>query len=155
QWTWISGSNVENAAGVYGTLGTAAAGNVPGARYAASTWIDAAGNLWLFGGYGYDSAGSVGKLNDLLRYTPGSEQWPCISGSSGENAAGVYGTLRAAAAGNLPGAREAASAWIASSGELWMFGGYGYDSTGGVGYLNDLWQYSPSTGLWTWIGGSS
>ena len=38
------------------------------------------------------------------------------------------------------------STWIDSSGNLWLFGGYGYDSTGQLGYLNDLWQYDPSTG---------
>ncbi len=37
------------------------------------------------------------------------------------------------------------SSWIDSSGNLWLFGGYGYDSTGTVGKLNDLWQYSPTT----------
>ena len=53
QWTWVGGGNVDNAAGVYGTPGTAAAGNVPGARYSASSWIDcvrqlvAVRRLWL------------------------------------------------------------------------------------------------------------
>jgi len=46
----------------------------------------------------------------------------------------------------VPGARNSISSWIDSSGNLWLFGGYGYDSTGNVGYLNDLWQYDPSTG---------
>jgi len=32
EWTWVSGSNATDAAGVYGTLGKAAAANVPGAR---------------------------------------------------------------------------------------------------------------------------
>jgi hypothetical protein len=36
---------------------------------------------------------------------------------------------------------------------LWLFGGVGYDSTGDLGYLNDLWQYNPRTEL-TWINGS-
>jgi hypothetical protein len=43
-------ANADNASGVYGTQGTAAASNVPGARYSASSWIDSSGNLWLFGG---------------------------------------------------------------------------------------------------------
>ena len=32
EWTWMSGSNVVNQEGTYGTQGTAAAGNIPGAR---------------------------------------------------------------------------------------------------------------------------
>ena len=155
QWTWISGGNGDDAAGVYGTLGTVSASNVPGARYSASSWADSSGNLWLFGGYGDDSTGSVGKLNDLWRYSPSTKEWTWISGEDVANVAGVYGTLGTASASNVPGARQAASSWIDSSGNLWLFGGYGYDSTGDLGYLNDLWQYSPSTNEWTWVSGSS
>ena len=155
QWTWISGGNGENASGVYGALGVAALSNVPGARYAASSWSDAAGNLWLFGGHGYGSAGNVGSLNDLWRFSPSSGQWTWISGGNGDNASGVYGTLGTAALSNVPGARQAASSWIDSSGNLWLFGGYGYDATGDLGTVSDLWQYSPSSGQWTWISGGS
>jgi N-acetylneuraminic acid mutarotase len=155
QWTWINGASTDNAAGVYGALGTAAAGNVPGARYAATSWIDASGNLWLFGGYGSDSTGTVGRLNDLWEYSASSGQWSWVGGSSVANATGSYGTLEIAAAGNGPGARQAANSWIDSSGTVWLFGGYGYDSTGDLGYLNDLWQYSSSSGQWTWVSGSS
>jgi N-acetylneuraminic acid mutarotase len=155
EWTWISGGSADNAIGVYGTLGTASASNVPGARYSASSWIDSSGNLFIFGGYGDDSTGSEGKLNDLWQYSPSTNEWTWISGGSADNAAGIYGTLETASASNVPGARQAASSWIDSSGNLWLFGGYGYDSTGGTGYLNDLWQYSPSTKEWTWISGGS
>jgi len=153
EWTWVSGGNADNASGVYGTQGTAAAGNVPGARYSASTWTDSSGNLWIFGGYGYDSNGSVGRLNDLWHYTPSSGQWTWIGGEDDFNATGVYDSLGIAALGYVPGARYSASSWIDSTGNLWLFGGYGYDSTGGVGNLNDLWRYSPSSGEWTWVSG--
>ena len=52
QWIWEGGLNTVNAAGVYGTQDTASASNAPGARYAASSWTDASGNLWLLGGVG-------------------------------------------------------------------------------------------------------
>ena len=155
EWTWISGGNGVNAAGVYGTQRTASASNAPGARYSARSWIDSSGNLWLFGGVGYDSTGGLGSLSDLWRYSPSTNEWTWISGGSGDNAAGVYGTQGTAAAGNAPGARYSASSWIDSSGNLWLFGGYGYDATGSQGELNDLWQYSPSSGQWTWIGGDT
>ena len=56
--------------GIYGTLGIAAASNAPGARFSDVTWIDGSGNLWLFGGIGYDSTGVRSSLNDLWRYQP-------------------------------------------------------------------------------------
>lgn len=155
-WTWVSGSSADNASGIYGTQGTAAAGNVPGSRYSAITWIDSAGNMWLSGGYGYDSTGQLGYLNDLWQFSPGSGLWTWVSGGSTANASGVYGTQGSPAAGNVPGARQAATSWIDSSGNLWLSGGFGYaSSSGAAGYLNDLWKYSPSTGLWTWVTGSS
>jgi N-acetylneuraminic acid mutarotase len=76
QWTWMGGSNTLTGyapvPGVCGTKGTAASGNFPGARVDAASWTDAAGNFWLFGGEGYDSAGTLGLLNDLWKFS-GSE----------------------------------------------------------------------------------
>jgi hypothetical protein len=68
QWTWVGGMKVAAAAGVYGTQGTAAAANSPGARDGGMIWTDSAGNVWLFGGYGNDSAGTANQLNDLWEY---------------------------------------------------------------------------------------
>jgi len=154
-WTWVGGSNTPNAAGVYGSQGTAAAGNVPGARMGGNAWLDANGNVWLFGGLGLNSGGMAQDYNDLWEYNPGSGQWTWIGGSDGPNAAGVYGTQRAGAIGNSPGARVFAVSWKDQSGNLWLFGGYGYSQVGNLGNLNDLWEYNLSSGVWTWIGGSS
>jgi N-acetylneuraminic acid mutarotase len=154
-WTWVSGSNLADTKGVYGTRGVAAAGNVPGARGGAVSWIDSAGNLWLFGGSGYDSAGAGGELNDLWRYSPNTGLWTWVSGANTINAQEVYGTQGVAAAANVPGARNGSTSWIDSAGNLWLFGGGRFDSAGSGGELNDLWRYSPNTGLWTWISGSN
>src|SRR5436190_21582555 len=51
-WTWMSGANTPNANPVYGTKGVAASANVPGARREAVSFTDAAGNFWVFGGWG-------------------------------------------------------------------------------------------------------
>jgi len=154
QWTWEAGSDTVNAGGVYGTQGAAAASNVPGGRYDSISWIDSSGNLWLFGGYGYDATSAVGNLNDLWRYSPSTDEWTWINGGSGDNAAGVYGTEGTASASIVPGGRYSASSWVDSSNDLWLYGGYGCDSTGTAGKLNDLWKYTPSSGQWTWISGS-
>jgi hypothetical protein len=152
EWTWMSGSNVANQEGIYGTQGTAAAGNVPGARNGAVSWTDASGNFWLWGGVGYDSAGASGNLNDLWEYSAGA--WTWMGGSNVNGQSGTYGTQGTPAAGNVPGARTGAVGWTGASGNFWLFGGDGYDSTGiAVGWLNDLWEYS--AGQWTWMGGSN
>ncbi len=140
EWTWISGASTDNASGVYGTTGTDSASNVPGARQAANSWTDSSGNLWLFGGYGYDSTGNLGALSDLWQFNASSREWTSVAGASVANSVGVYGTQGSAAAGSEPGARQAASSWIDSSGDLWLFGGAGYGSAGN-GYLNDLWRF--------------
>jgi N-acetylneuraminic acid mutarotase len=154
-WTWVGGSSTPNAAGVYGTQGTAAAANVPGARLGGTAWLDASGNVWLFGGLGPDQAGVAQEYNDLWEYNPVSNQWTWVGGSNGPNAAGVYGTKFASAAGNVPGARVSAVSWKDQEGNFWLFGGYGYAQAGGLGNLNDLWEYKLGTAVWTWIGGSS
>jgi N-acetylneuraminic acid mutarotase len=141
QWTWVGGSNTVNSTGVYGTEGMAVAGNVPGARAGSVSWIDSTGNLWLLGGVGSDSAGTLGALNDLWRYSPGSGQWTWVGGSNTVNSKGVYGTQGMAAAGNVPGARAGSVSWIDSAGKLWLFGGSGRDSAGAEGVINDLWVY--------------
>ena len=42
--------------GIYGTQGTGTTSTTPGARFGANSWTDLNGNLWLFGGSGYDSS---------------------------------------------------------------------------------------------------
>lgn len=103
--------------------------------------IDSSNNLWLFGGYGSDSTGHEGVLNDLWKFN--GNQWTWVSGSKTYGQSGTYGVQGTPAASNVPGARKNASSWIDSSGHLWFFGGYGFDSSGTEGDLNDLWQYYP------------
>lgn len=141
QWTWMGGSDAINQVGVYGTLGTAAAGNVPGARDSSRAWVDTAENFWIFGGGGYDSTGTVAYLNDLWKYSGG--QWTWMGGASVGNQTGTYGTLGTNAPANIPGGREGFRVWTDAAGNFWLFGGTGYDSSGTVGNLNDLWKYEP------------
>jgi N-acetylneuraminic acid mutarotase len=155
QWAWIGGSNTAVHGGVYGTLGVANASNMPGTRDSASTWADSSGNLWLFGGEGYDVTGHFGLLNDLWEYSPSTGMWTWMGGSNTLfGNAGLYGTQGIASLSNAPGARWEASSWVDANGNLWLFSGQGYDVTGHFGFLNDLWEYTPSTGMWTWMGGS-
>jgi len=164
QWAWRGGSNVANIAlfGVYGALGSAASGNIPGFRNSETVWTGSNGQIWLFGGLGYDSAGTQGLLDDLWRFDPSTAQWTWMGGSttvpsnwqSNGGVAGVYGTLGTPAVGNFPGSRSGATAWTDSTGNLWMFGGSGYDSAGTLALLDDLWEFNPATNEWAWMGGS-
>ncbi|MFY9741819.1 MAG: hypothetical protein WA252_15875 [Candidatus Sulfotelmatobacter sp.] len=150
-WDWVSGADIPNQIGSYGTIDTPSASNVPGARYNAVSWIDASGALWLFGGDGYDSGSrGFGDLNDLWKYSAG--EWTSMSSSEAAGNPGVYGTQKVPGATNIPGARESAVSWVDASGNFWLFGGSGPDSTGTIGYRNDLWEYS--SGQWTWMSGS-
>jgi N-acetylneuraminic acid mutarotase len=144
EWTWAGGSNTPNAGGVYGTQRAGLAGNQPGARVAATSWKDSAGNFWLFGGYGYAEPNYVGNLNDLWEYNLGTGVWTWIGGSSSTAATGTYGTQGVPANANVPGAREQAVGWTDTSGNLWLFGGFGFDSTGVQNDLNDLWSFVQS-----------
>ncbi|MCX7047914.1 MAG: dockerin type I domain-containing protein, partial [Candidatus Sumerlaeota bacterium] len=154
QWTWMKGANTYNQSGTYGTRGTPAAANTPGARYGAVSWRDTSGNLWLFGGHGYDAWGTDGELNDLWKYEPATGNWTWMKGANTINQIGTYGTLGSPAAANAPGGRDGAVSWTDGSGSLWLFGGYGYDAWGNFSYLNDLWKYTSATGNWTWMKGA-
>jgi len=173
EWTWISGSNSTPSCadtgncgqlGVYGTLRAPAPGNAPGGHYFASGSVDSSGNLWLFGGKGYDANGKIGILNDLWKFNLSTRQWAWMGGSKTVPSCpemgdcgqpGVYGTLGVHDAANIPGARFGAGSWTDGKGHFWLFGGEGYDAKGASGFLNDFWEFNPSTNEWTWRGGSS
>jgi len=154
QWTWISGSASTNQPGTYGTLGTAAPGNIPGARGLATSWLSADGSLWLFGGVGLDSTAAGGDLNDLWKFTPGENPtWSWIAGSNLAGQLGSFGAKGIAAAGNVPGARDSAAGWVDPSGNFWLFGGFDLPANQQPNALNDLWSFS--AGQWAWVAGSS
>jgi hypothetical protein len=81
-WTWMGGSSVMTNGqsfglvpllgqpGIYGALGVADPENQPGGREDATTFADARGSFWLFGGSGFDVQGFKGLLNDLWEYQP-------------------------------------------------------------------------------------
>ena len=165
-WTWMGGPkslcNIEGdsaCAGVYGIQGVSAQGNAPGSRTNASSWTDSCGNLWLFGGDGWDSTGTPGILNDLWKYEPVNSLWTWVSGANIADQNGTYGALGTPNPGNVPGSRSGAVTWIDLSGDLWLFGGEGSDWNGIVCLdtlacdINDLWKYDPTTNTWTWMGG--
>jgi len=67
-WTWISGGS-GTMYPVYGTKGIAADSVSPGANAYSAYTMDAQGDLWLFGGYGYSNVGYKKARNDLFEFT--------------------------------------------------------------------------------------
>ena len=143
-WTYIYGSTAGNQSGEYG-----GANSVPGGRRSYSGWKDGDGNFWIFGGYGYDSAGTLGYLNDLWKYD--GTKWLFISGGSLANQLSVY---EGDAASIAPGGRHGFAVWVDSSGNFWFFGGLGYSELSEARHMNEIWKYTPSTNTWAWMGGS-
>jgi hypothetical protein len=135
--------------GVYGTLGVPAATSIPGSRILSFSWRDVDGNLWLFGGQGFDANSNWNSLNDLWEFSPAKNEWAWMGGNNTlgvtPSGAGVYGTLGTPAPGNQPGRRSAGVSWTDKRGDFWLWGGLGLDATYNAGYLNDLWVYQPSS----------
>jgi N-acetylneuraminic acid mutarotase len=151
-WTWENGATVGNQAGVYGTKGVPSPLNVPGSRTGSATWTDAQGRFWMFSGSIFDPNYFLpGTSNDLWRYDGTNWTWVGGGGTLGD-VVGVYGTKGVANAANTPGARTYAATWTDNAGNLWLFGGNGYDGGGSSGMLNDLWKFNGTT--WTWVAGS-
>jgi N-acetylneuraminic acid mutarotase len=156
QWAWIRGSQIGGRGGSYGTKGTPAATNIPGARAWSVTWVDKNGVFWMFGGEGYGSQGNRGSLNDLWKYNPSTNEWVWVHGNkisrinSNQNA--QYGNIGDFCSVCTPGVRSHSSGWYDSDNHgLWLFGGS--NNTGGNS-LNDLWFYDINRGEWAWIKGS-
>jgi hypothetical protein len=141
EWTWMGGSTLPNQPGAYGMLGIAAPGNIPGARQNAVSWTDKQGTFWLFGGIGSTPDGVTDDFSDVWKYRNG--EWTWVAGSNLPNLPGTYGVPGSAVSDLSPGSRSNAVGWIDPAGNLWLFGGAGFDSTGALGDLNDLWKFEP------------
>src|SRR5713226_1206253 len=192
-WTWIDGTKTAGtiAAPQYGSFPGAAPTtlpnpftNTPGARYGAAGWTDKSGNLWLFGGDGWELAG--GNPQDTLN-APMNDLWVCVMFIGADycqwQLQGAYdptavNTVPPTTVGKqiianaqhegqggvygspgLPPARLGAATWTDNTGNLWLFGG-----SNGANYRNDLWEFNASAlsadftasaGQWTWQSGGN
>lgn len=144
QWVWVSGSNKADPIGSYGTQGVANSDNAPGGRFAAASWIDSKGNLWLFGGIGHaTNSTELANLNDLWTFNPKTNQWTWISGANTVDQKSSYGTQGVPSSTNVPGARSYIGTWTDSSDNLWLTDG------------NEVWRFDTKTSQWTWVSGTA
>ena len=151
-WTHMHGSLGSQALGLYGTKGVTNATNTPSGRYQGAFWTDKQGNFWLFGGFH-----PWGYANDLWKLDPITAQWTWINGPQGvSDQNGEFGIQGVASPLNYPSARTfGPNCWTDNNGDLWLYGGYGYDVNSTLGGLSDLWKYHIATNEWTWISGSN
>ena len=148
-WALVSGTDPWASFGSYGTKGVPAPANVPGARYGAATWTDAAGGFWLFGGFG-NTAASRGYPNDLWKWD--GTAWTWVNGTTLSDNLGSYGQQGVTSSSNVPPGREGAATWTDRNGAFWLFGGM--RKAGNLKtYLSDLWRWDGTN--WTWVGGRS
>jgi len=117
QWAWVNGNNTLNTSsllnGSYGSLGVPSASNVPPARTSPVTWVDASGNLWMYGGNAVTTF-NIPTTVSVYQYTNGTKNSTPLSSTPGTPVTSTLSTP-----------------------------------------LNDLWKFTPSTGMWTWIAGTN
>ncbi len=150
EWTWMSGSAFSYALGVYGTMGVPNSANVPPPiNENHLCWVDAANNLWLYGGITPN-----GNSDDLWKYTIPSSQWTWMSGSGGTGSITnpVYGPLGVESSSYYPGSRFGYTSFIDPAGYLFLFGAC---TSGYTSYANDVWRYNPTTNKWAYWGGTN
>lgn len=156
-WTWVKGPAEGDYPGSYGTQGVADPANNPRSRYAAATWVDKGGNLWLFGGRPENSAS---YFNDLWRYDPESNIWTWMKGTDSINSPDVHETEGEPHPDNTPRGRGFPASWTDNDGRLWLFGRrcryLEFEENQWVDWdeINDLWMYDPDTDMWTLVSGA-
>lgn len=150
-WYWRHGSYLANQPGIY-VYDPQHPILMPGGRRVPSAWTSANGDLWLYGGQGFDANAAFGYLSDLWKYS--GTQWTFVRGDIVKDVAAVFGTKEIAANSNNPGARLGSATWTDANGNLWLFGGLTTSPTY-WNYQNDMWKYTISTNQWTWMNGDS
>lgn len=150
KWQLVSGTGdywVEY--GIYG-----GATPHPGSRANPLSWTDGAGDLWMFGGYGYAESESAAHLNDLWKFDVVELKWEFVSGTGDYRS--EYGNYDNAGGTAYPGSRGSATTWTDGT-SLWLLGGWGYAETSQFGFeshLNDLWKYDIAEAKWLFVSGT-
>eukprot|EP01047_Picozoa_sp_COSAG01_P089177 COSAG01_NODE_21343_length_906_cov_1.102850_1_plen_290_part_01 len=113
----------------------------PGARHAASTWDDAEGHLWLFGGNGYAETAALGELNDLWYHDGSAWTWVGGTPSIVDGYSESWSVQGVGSEHNWIGSRSHAAAWRDSSGIPWVFGGLGFALFAPKTQLSSIWTF--------------
>ncbi len=85
-------------------------------------------------------------FNNIIAQTPG--EWTWVNGDSSMNYVGNFGTIGVPSTTNKPPGIYEGAEWTDNLGNFWIYSGIG------ISTYNNLWKYSVSTNMWTWIHGS-
>ncbi|MFC0181509.1 hypothetical protein ACFFJX_02575 [Pseudarcicella hirudinis] len=143
-WSAISGTGKFNIKSKRGNKKKANTGDFPGSRSAASCWTDQSGTMWMFGGVSSgENGGEDDYYNDLWQFDSKKQQWAWISGEDKPNVKTKHGKKGKEDSQILPSPRMKTAVWYdAAANKLWLYGGYGADTTGARGGgLADMWNY--------------
>ncbi len=155
-WTWMHGSNqFASANAVYGVKGVPSPANSPGQRAECySSWCDANGDFWIFGGQSYSTVASQANFNDMWRFSTTTNEWTWMHGDDFPETPGNFGTIGVSSPTNDPPSRWCYDRSIDPSGNMYIFSGV-YALGGIPSIYNEVWKYVPSINEWTWIKGSN
>jgi len=141
EWTWMAGSQTNNAPGTYTSQCNSSTLNAPAGRSEdKSAYLDHHKRLWLFGG---TTAVVNDNFNDLWVFDQDSLKYKWVHGSNLLNQPGVYGQLNVPSPANIPHSRDGAILFGDSLCNIYLFGGI-TRNPGAVTY-NDVWKFTPDT----------
>ena len=126
---------------------------MPSAR-AEGSMVAINNKIYLFGGYGYVPSGELGYLNDTWEFDPTTNNWKWIKGENFVNSAGNFGILNVANNSNEIPSTFSQFTWVLNN-KIYVFGGYNIVENQGAVLSNSLWEYNPSTNIWTWLKGDN
>jgi N-acetylneuraminic acid mutarotase len=151
-WTWISGSNLGDRAGVYGTKGVASSLNMPGTRGGMALAYSNDHKLLVFGGFGADEDNAFGFLSDYWEYDFDGDLWTWWGGNKLVNQAGNIPGIDEISFDAIPNPRINANAiFDTTNNSWWVFGGGEQRIVSGqlvIKFYNGLWEFNPDFRLW-------
>lgn len=153
EWTWMHGSNISGAIGIYGIQGVSNPLNTPGARWSYAHWKDSDGNIWLFAGIDYDSIGNIAySLDDLWKFDLMTNEWTWINGSNQSGDTGNCSGICMIDTINHPGTRfENRAVWKDKNDNFYLYGSLRITVPGAQ--KTDLWKYCLNGNKWILVSG--
>ena len=138
EWMWLRGSNMGNQPSSLERKDSAGHSD-PGSRAGAASWKDHHGNMWMFGGQGYDHHDTemAHVLNDLWMFNSTAQLWKLVH--AGGNGSQPHSGMR-----QVPSPRWGAAACGVGGIVMIVFGGE--DANGDE--LYDTWIFEIKTRKW-------
>ncbi|XP_070578735.1 uncharacterized protein [Ptychodera flava] len=147
-WTWIGGAKTRNETSVFNGDETLPQNEeYPGARAGSAIWSDGKGDVWMFGGEGFDVTEAKNQADPSLPFFPANGDATYLLNSLWKFDA-LKRTWRAIhKSGNysdIPTARHHATACGIRNKFLLIYGGLGYNFQA----YSDLWMFDFQDSLW-------